>query len=486
MRERKLPGLLATGAILALAWGGQTAAPARGAGVLLATIPMNMPVQIAVDSRVGRVFVSDMGPLNKQGQPTGQGSIHVLDGRTGALLHTISTGQPAWPMLMDERAGRLFIAVSNKTDSRGRLITPGRIMALDTHSGAVVATVATGEDIAEMLVDPERSRVFVASRGDFNSRTPGSLITLDASTGAVVRKTVLGHDPQRLLLDRRTGHVFVTYQDIVERYYWLEKTTLYMLDARTGRVLRASPLALPGYVASAAVDEQTGRAFLLLTGRLASTMVMVETGTGVVLRTTPTGGRALSLGVDERAGRLFVVNIRQDAHEYFSESDLKTFDARTGTLLRTVDLRRAVVDRMIVDTPARRVFLLSSGVQNRYEHLDYKQASLKVLDVTSGMLVRALAGLYDDNALVDERTGHLIITRLGGRDTTGRPLGASQIVALDGRSGQGLQGWLAGRFPGPMVLNEAAGRLYAIDRGPLDVAGRVAGRGMVLIFKAQP
>jgi len=73
--------------------------------------------------------------------------------------------------------------------------------------------------------------------------------------------------------------------------------------------------------------------------------------------------------VDARAGRLFVVNTRQDAHEYFSESDVTTYDARTGALLRTVDPRRAVGDRMIVDTLARRVFLLSRGVQNRDEHL---------------------------------------------------------------------------------------------------------------------
>jgi len=485
MRERKLIGLLlATAAFLALAWSGQAADPARAARALLATIPMNTPLQLVVDSKAGRVFVSDLGPLNTQGQIAGQGSIHILDGRTGALLRTISTGQPAWSVV-DERAGRLFIAVNAKADSRGRLITPGKVMVLDARSGAMVATLAGTGDNTAMLVDPERSRVFVASTGDFNSRTPGSLFVLDASTGAVVRRTSLGHDPQGLLLDRHTGHVFVTYQDIAERYYWLQTSTLYMLNARTGRVLRVSPLVQPGYVASAAVDEQTGRAFLLLTGRLASTMAIVDTGTGAILRMTPMGRRAIRLGVDERAGRVFVLNTRQDAHAYFSESDLTTFDARTGRLLRTVDLRRAMVDGMIVDTPAQRVFLVSSGVQNRYEHLDRKQASLKVLDVASGTLVHALAGTYADNALVDEHTGHLVITRLGGMDSTGRPLGPGQVVALDGRSGQLLQVWPAGRFPGPVALNEAAGRLYVIDQGPLDAAGRIAGHGTVLVFKAQ-
>lgn len=311
MRERKLIGLLlATAAFLALAWSGQAADPARAARALLATIPMNTPLQLVVDSKAGRVFVSDLGPLNTQGQIAGQGSIHILDGRTGALLRTISTGQPAWSVV-DERAGRLFIAVNAKADSRGRLITPGKVMVLDARSGAMVATLAGTGDNTAMLVDPERSRVFVASTGDFNSRTPGSLFVLDASTGAVVRRTSLGHDPQGLLLDRHTGHVFVTYQDIAERYYWLQTSTLYMLNARTGRVLRVSPLVQPGYVASAAVDEQTGRAFLLLTGRLASTMAIVDTGTGAILRMTPMGGRAIRLGVDERAGRVFVLNTRR-------------------------------------------------------------------------------------------------------------------------------------------------------------------------------
>jgi len=59
------------------------------------------PLQVAVDERAGHAFVIDGGTLR------------VLDGRTGAVLHTtevLSSTPPLDAMAVDERDGRVYVA----------------------------------------------------------------------------------------------------------------------------------------------------------------------------------------------------------------------------------------------------------------------------------------------------------------------------------------------------------------------------------------
>ncbi len=475
--------LVTLSAVLALSLGGHSHAEGHGSNSLLRFVPLSTPLQIVLDRQAGRAFVSDLGPVDQHGHPVGRVSIRMLDTHTGALLRTISIGGLGVYMVVDENSSRLFVALPGQSDAQGRIISHGNITILDTRTGARVRTVPAGWS-GQMLVDPARGRVFVADRGDFTTRTPGALIVLDARTGAVVHRTPLGHDAWGLLLDRRTGHVFVTAQAIAEKYYWLSKTTLYMLDARDGTVLHTSPLsgALSG--ASAVVDERTSRAFLSLEeGRANSTLAIADTRTGVLLRTIPAGGRAASLAVDAAIGHVFLTSTRLDLHQYPTNSALTTFDARTGALVRTIDLQRASLDSgLVISARAQRVFLLSSGVQNRYEHLDRTQASLKLFDAVSGALLRSVPGAYGYSALVDERTGRLFAAQFARVDTTGQPLGQAKVTVLDGRTAHVLYVAPVGRYPSAFALDDTTGHLFVLDDGVLSHPGASNGGGGVFVL----
>jgi len=475
--------LVTLSAVLALSLGGHSHAEGHGSGSLLRFVPLSTPLQIVLDRQAGRAFVSDLGPVDQHGRPVGRVSIRMLDTHTGALLRTISIGGLGVYMVVDENSSRLFVALPGQSDAQDRIISHGNITILDTRTGARVRTVPAGWS-GQMLVDPARGRVFVADRGDFTTRTPGALIVLDARTGAVVHRTPLGHDAWGLLLDRRTGHVFVTAQAIAEKYYWLSKTTLYMLDARDGTVLHTSPLSGALSVASAVVDERTSRAFLSLEeGQANSTLAIADTRTGVLLRTLPVGGRATSLAVNPATGRVFLTSTRPDAHQYPTNSALTTFDARAGALVGSRDLQRATPDAGLVSSArAQRVFLMSGGVQNRYEHLDRTRASLKIFDAVSGALLRSLPGAYGYGALVDERTGRLLVAQLDRVGPTGRPLGRARVVVLDGRTAHIVLVAPVGCCPSAFALDDATDHLFVLNQGLRSQAGEGSDGGGVFVL----
>lgn len=478
--------LIALSAVLALSLGGSLGSVAHGTGPVLRFLPLSAPLQIVLDRPAGHAFVSDLGPLDQHGRPSGWPSIHMLDLRTGAPLRTISVHGQGVFMVGDEQTSRLFVSVAGQSAPQGQILRHSTIMILDTRTGARVRTVNGGWG-GQMLVDPQRGRVFVADRGDFTSRTPGAVIVLDARSGVVVRRTPLGHDAWGLVLDRRTGHVFITAQAIAERYYWLSASTLYMLNARDGTVLRASPLGATPSVASSVVDEQTSRVFLCLDGRLDSVVAIVDTRTGVLLRTVPAGGRgAGGIVLDATTGRVFLPITRLDAQQYPSNSALAVFDAHTGARVRTVDLRRAALDGGgVLSVSAGRVFLFSSGVVNKYEHLDRHQASLKLFDAASGALLLSRPGAYGAGALVDERTGHLFATQFAQVDSKGEPQGTAIVAVLDGRTARVLHSVPVGRYPVALALDDTSGHLFVLDDGLLSHPGTSAGAGGVFVLTVQ-
>jgi YVTN family beta-propeller protein len=75
------------------------------------------PTNSAVDVRRGRVFV--INRFDPGG--TGDGSVSVLDARSGSLLHTIGVGRHPISLAVDEATARLFVVNTNA----GCVRTPG-------------------------------------------------------------------------------------------------------------------------------------------------------------------------------------------------------------------------------------------------------------------------------------------------------------------------------------------------------------------------
>lgn len=183
-------------------------------GRVLHTIPVGLwvgwsalaaiaPATYEVD---GSAFVIGPGPMPGNAL---QGSMSVIDARTGAITRTAAVGlgnaQPQ-PVL-DNRDGRLFVA--------GGSGNAGYVWTIDARSGSILHTVAIAENPTNIAVDERHGRVFITSTGarsnspPFQSLGTGSLSVLDARSGRVLRTITAGVNPYLVTVDERTGHVFV-------------------------------------------------------------------------------------------------------------------------------------------------------------------------------------------------------------------------------------------------------------------------------------
>jgi DNA-binding beta-propeller fold protein YncE len=237
----------------------------------------------------------------------------MLDARSGALLGRAVVGHIAAGIAVDERTSRAF--VYNCAD--------GTVSVVDTRTGAVLATRKVGPpgtgtfQVGDpVVVDARRGRVFVMHVDE--------LYTLDALTGAKLAEATLPDSALSMALDRQDGRVFATAAD----------GTLSMLDAHSGRLLRAVKLG-PGVLAA---DERTGRIFLARSpvgARLPFSgpqrLVLLDGRTGAEVRGVALASPSYALAVDRGGTRLVVATVgpTDEAGRPRGYGSVQVFDART-------------------------------------------------------------------------------------------------------------------------------------------------------------
>jgi len=278
---------------------------------LLRTVPVGSIARPpVVDEETGRVFIA-----NQQ-----SGTITVLDAGTGALLRTVVVAdaalQPSAPPIVDSQTGRVFFAENT---------VPGAVAVLDARTGALLAKVAVGPYPQAIAVDPSNGHVLVGNRASggaggnvsvLDGRRGTILHSVDvpgAPTGLLVdgithrafvsyadnvKISMLDAVTARVLLTERVrsdvdaaGHLVLhavlpppqsgdeappTLARIDEKRRWVVisipqivdddgpeagSAQLATLDSRTGTIIHTVP-EQGIWPAAAAVDEQTGRAFV--------------------------------------------------------------------------------------------------------------------------------------------------------------------------------------------------------------------------------
>jgi YVTN family beta-propeller protein len=180
---------------------------------------------------------------------------------------------------------------------------------LDTRTGALLRTLPLAGEPDTLVVDERTARVFVANRG------AGMVSVLDAHDGTLLRTVTIGGQPTALAVDERRGRVYVVDGGA---------GTLSLLDAHSGRLLCTVPVdptpnpdyALPDALA---VDAARDRVYLSTWGPLAQgpggltlggpgTLWVLDARTGTVRRRLTVGVAPQAVAVDERSGRVVVVN----------------------------------------------------------------------------------------------------------------------------------------------------------------------------------
>ncbi len=241
--------------------------------------------------------------------------LRVLNFPPGPLLNspgpngtTFTNYSSTLSLTLDPRPDRLDIF-----DARGR------ITVVDTVSGRVVRARRLRTAIAGAIMDDRTGRIFgLDATKDprvvggcltrYGYRFAGGVVMIDAATGAVLRRLPGGvglgvgwGGAWGAALDERTGHLFVANR---------AGNSLSVVDAVSGRVLRTvAPGAIPLQVAS---DPIHRRVLVVTTPRGAfirpwapnSTLVVLDARDGAVLRTIPLGQPAALLAVDSLTGHL--------------------------------------------------------------------------------------------------------------------------------------------------------------------------------------
>ncbi len=346
------------------------------------------PVAVAVDDQTRRVFV-----VNSR-----DNTVSVLDAATGTYLATIAVGQGPEGVAVDERNAHAFV-----------INTAGNsVSMLDAHSGAVLRTtvLGSGGGPTAIGVDGRSGRVFLVEQLVFARTTTmtGGLDVLDARTGALVRTIELEAWPKAaypgaVAVDERTGMAFVLTGGT-------SPARVYMVDARSGSVLRALPAAGAPY--AVVVDEQTARVFVA--DAVAGAVTMLDARTGAVLRTIPLASTPYAvaytpecLALDTRGGRLYVVGT--------GTAGLSVLDAGSGALLRTIRLGSAPIG-VAADGQTKQAFVLKQGSASG-------EGSVAILDASSGAIVSTVGvGSTPDAVAVDDREARLFVVNGGGSQTT--------------------------------------------------------------------
>jgi YVTN family beta-propeller protein len=150
----------------------------------------------AVDTTTGHVFVANRG----------SGTVSVLDDQTGALLHTTTVGKAAPIGWLTALVGKAPIAVGvDTTTGRVFVANPASntVSVLDGDSGALLHTTAVGTAPSDVEVDDANGHVFIANTGS------DTVSVLDTKTGRVLRTIPVGQRPIDVVKDTVNAQVFI-------------------------------------------------------------------------------------------------------------------------------------------------------------------------------------------------------------------------------------------------------------------------------------
>jgi YVTN family beta-propeller protein len=348
------------------------------------------------------------------------------------LVRTVAVGGALGRVALDERSGRAFV-LDHHTNT---------VRVLDAATGTPLHAITAGAYPSLVALDARRGHLFVAAWADDAVRM------LDAATGVVQRVVALGHGPGPggMALDVRRGRLFVT--NYVEG-------TVRVLDTTSGRLLRT--VRVGGSPRRLAVDERTGRVFLVRNDERGHALLVLDARDGAVrrrLRLDRTPGPAY-VAVDARAGRAVVVNTLAGT--------VTTFDTRRLVVVRSTGVGgtpRAVA----VDDRTGRVFVAQSGA-----------AGVAMLDSHTGALVRIVrVGAGPFALAADGRAGRIVVASWGqpvdprtwywSPDAAGGTT-AGSVSLLDARTGEVVRQVATGPIPLAVAVDERRGRAVVTNAG---------------------
>jgi hypothetical protein len=352
----------------------------------------------------------------------------------------IQSMQPV-AMAVSERSRHLFVINRGNENLNGPLVCHSSMATLDAATGRFIRGSAIGEIPTALAVDDVDGLVFTLSATNDQKRIAnGGTIRVFDLNGKEAHKpfhfTIQTTDFYGMSVSGKTHRLFIaTHNQIIS------------LDARKLNGVRIVDLAGigPGSigVGPLAIDGKSGRLYVPMEEGVG----IVSLSTGKVVRTIPFPAAERSLGVDSRAGRLYVAS-GTDCHAGGTGS-LTILDTGSTKSVGTAEMSCTIAGPVTVDAPLGVVSVPSPG-----------QTGSVIFDSKTGKKVRTLKSLSLVGAAIDPSAG---IAYVATQHCTGRPVHcADSIVAVNPRSGVIVRTTpVAHAYQGVLIVASKQHRVYA-------------------------
>lgn len=356
------------------------ARPSRGSPVGK-EIPIGAhPIAIAVDESTERAFI-----INSE-----DNTVSIISTATGRPIVTIPVAIGPIALATDAHARQVFVLSSGlQTQIQGQYVShamtskSAMVSALGSDTGRVLWATPVGTTPTNIIVDPQRDRVFV---NDFGFPTPnhtfsrGGINVLDATTGRLLHRVVVGFpDPFHIAVDTATDHVFVEGSALslldeatlrplqvtglaaspgvllvdgrAHRLCVLDPSNarVTIIDTRNGNLV-STTVSLGTHPTAATVDRRNGHVFVV-EGGLPGRVGMFREADGRLLRVTPVGSDPQAIAIDAYSNRAIVANRMSGT--------ATIFDTRTGRIIHIVPVGRDPI-AVAIDARTHHAFVVNA------------------------------------------------------------------------------------------------------------------------------
>ena len=296
-------------------------------GAHLSIVNVLGPTALTVDERGRRVYVTSSASNGcANGACLGRdGAVAVLDADSGGLLSAITLAGEGQTMAAFDPAARRLITIGS-----GTVAGPSTVSLVDAVAGRTLHRLR----LPGVAVGPSPSFDAVAGRAfaiTINV-TPGSTLytcflnVVSLRRGGLIRRSLIGSCPEDMAVDDRAGLVALAEFGPTKRTTYSTPTGtvtapipagdggVRLFDSRSGALVRT---IMTGPATTAvAFDRSRGRLFVAHAGPVDGVgaysgpgwVSVMDERTGRIVRNVAVGVGPEALVVDERAGRLIVVN----------------------------------------------------------------------------------------------------------------------------------------------------------------------------------
>ncbi len=289
---------------------------------------------LSVDERTGRLFTTSVGfsSCSSSGCTAGKSALTILDEASGRVPRSVGLSESYSHVAVDPSREHLVVASSG--DYYG--VAPSRrstITIVDEHDGRIVHTLSLGGVVSDApLVDGSSGHTFLllstwpAGAPATSLPTGNRLLVLDTVSGRLLHNMSLRSMFSHMFLDEQARRLVITTigpaHTMTLSPTSIRGTTLVLsgggalevFDTRTATLVRRVPFgAIPVGVA---IDARTARVYVANAGPLGTARRFTAPGmvsildeqTYAPLATATVGVNPIAIRVDERTGRVFVLN----------------------------------------------------------------------------------------------------------------------------------------------------------------------------------